>query len=114
MPTVLLVDDDRDLARVTARRLAARGWEVRVEHDGLRALQQLEEERVDVVIADERMPGPGGALLLETVHRAWPGVRLVMLSGAPSPSGRERVAALGGVTLDKAATLGELLEALGG
>ena len=114
MRSVLIVDDDAEVTTALARLLRLRGWRVIEERDGLRALRTLEVEQVDAVIADERMAGAAGAFLLETVHRSWPSVRLVMLSGEPSESGRARVEAIGGVVLTKWMSLGEVLEAIGG
>jgi ActR/RegA family two-component response regulator len=109
--SVLIVDNDAMLRRTLAAVLVARGWKVATQPDGLRALQYLEDNCVDVVIADERMHGPAGPVLLETVHKLCPGTRLVLLSGWPSRVSRERVAALGGVSVVKGDTK-ELLDAL--
>jgi len=107
----LIIDNDPFLLRSLAALLVSRGWTARTKPDGLRALQFLEDTCVDVVICDERMSGPSGAVLLETVAKLCPGTKLVLLSGWPSKVSRERVAALGGVSVIKGDTQ-ELLEAL--
>jgi DNA-binding response OmpR family regulator len=111
---VLIVDDEMALGMALQRLLSRRGWTVVFESDGLRALRRLKTESFDAVIADERMPGPGGAFLLEEVKRRSPTTRLVMLSGDPSDLGRERVEAIGGVVLMKGGPAILLLEAIGG
>ena len=111
---VLVVDDDKPLLSIFARHLPRFGWRVLTAPDGLRALQILDAQPVDVVVVDETMPGPSGAALLEHVHATWPGVRLVLLSGWPSPLGRERAEAIGAQVVMKGEEFATLLEALGG
>jgi two-component system, response regulator YesN len=112
--TCLIVDDESDVSDPLARLLRLSGWRALTERDGLRALQTLEVEQVDAVIADERMPGTAGALLLETIHRAWPHVRLVLLSGLPSKQGTERALAIGARVLSKGCSVADVIEAIGG
>lgn len=114
MRTVLLVDDEPECSAPLARLLTLHGWRALTERDGLRALQTLEVERVDAIVADEQMPGTAGALLLETVHRAWPGVRLVLLAGFPSEAGTERAQAIGAIVLTKGSSVAQVLEAISG
>ncbi len=114
MRTVLLVDDEPEVSDPLARLLRIHGWRALTERDGLRALQTLEVEQVDAIVADEQMPGAAGAFLLETVHRSWPGVRLVLLAGFPSEAGIERAQAIGAVVLTKGSSVAAVLEAIGG
>jgi DNA-binding response OmpR family regulator len=111
---VLVVDDDRPLLEIFSRQLPRFGWKVLTAPDGLRALQLLDSQPVDAIVADEKMPGPAGAALLEHVHATWPGVRLVLLSGWPSEHGRERAKAIGACVVTKGQEFRELLDALGG
>jgi DNA-binding response OmpR family regulator len=110
----LVADDDRSLLEIFRRHLPRFGWKVLAAPDGLRALQILETEDVDAVIADERMPGLSGAALLEHVHETWPWVRLVLLAGWPTPDARERCRKIGACVVMKGAEFQELLDALGG
>lgn len=110
---VLVADDDPSFRAMLSRYLPKFGWRVLAVPDGLRALQLLELERVHAVVADERgMGGPSGALLLEAVHTAWPGTRLILYSGYPSNAAADRVKAIGGFVLTKGTDFGELRETL--
>lgn len=111
---VLIADDDQSLLRIFERHLPQFGWKVLTAPDGLRALQILDSQDVDAVVADELMPGLAGAALLEHVHATWPGVRLVLLAGWPTPYARERCKAIGASVVMKGEEFGELLDALGG
>jgi len=58
--TVLLVDDDRTLVEMVAFMLKRAGFEARAAYDGLRALQILAAEPVDVVVLDVMLPDVDG------------------------------------------------------
>lgn len=69
-PTVLLVDDDRDLLRLLSIRLAAAGYAVVTAESGEQALARLAAERPQLVITDLRMSGMDGMALFEAI-REW-------------------------------------------
>jgi PAS domain S-box-containing protein len=79
-PTVLYVDDERP-------NLTAFAWEfepyyrVLVAESGERALALLEEHEVQVVIADQRMPGTLGSELLAHVRTTRPDTVRMILTG---------------------------------
>lgn len=72
-----------------ARLLRVEGLTVVTVPSALHALQALDDYPVDVVVADLRMPGPSGLLLLQTVRDGWPHVRRVLLTGYPSAESRQ-------------------------
>lgn len=78
---ILLVDDNLDLLRALARQL--RGHTLRLATDVGSAMDQLHDDRLDVVISDYDIPGGDGAILLEAVRRIYPGVQRVLMSGNP-------------------------------
>lgn len=84
MPTVLLVDDEVELADSLALWLESR-CRVRVAYSGQDALQRFDDD-VDVVFLDWNLPGlPGEAVLEELRHRSdseCPAI--VMMSATPS------------------------------
>jgi len=59
-PGVLVVDDNEDFASSMARMLRARGYQVRVEHDGLAGLAAAEASPPDVAFLDIGMPKLNG------------------------------------------------------
>ncbi|NGZ77025.1 response regulator transcription factor [Saccharibacillus alkalitolerans] len=84
MIEVLLVDDE---TYVTESLELTIPWEeigvsaVRRAASGAEALGIMEEEAVDLVVTDIRMPGMDGLQLVEEIGRRWPGVRCILLTG---------------------------------
>jgi len=113
-PTVLLVDDDRELRSIIARALDARGWHVVTAGDGLSALQILEAFYVDAVVSDLHIPGPTGEKLLESARRFSPKCRLILLSGWVTRAARERAEAVGAAIFEKPIELEDLIQELNG
>lgn len=60
MATLLIVDDDRQLAEQLAQRLNLAGHKCYTESSGKRALEVLEQTPVDLVILDVMLPGISG------------------------------------------------------
>ncbi|MBU4311602.1 MAG: response regulator [Candidatus Omnitrophica bacterium] len=57
MPTkVLIVDDERDIIKVTKTRLESKGFEVVCAYDGLSGLDKAKEAKPDIVLLDLFMP----------------------------------------------------------
>jgi DNA-binding response OmpR family regulator len=78
--TVLLVDDDRDIAASLRAVLEARGYRVLTAHDGNAGLALAETEQPDLVVVDMMMPHKSGFLVLETLKRRTGGPRVVMIT----------------------------------
>jgi two-component system KDP operon response regulator KdpE len=88
---ILVVDDDRPLARALAINLRARGYDVDVVLTGRDALAMAARQPPDLVLLDLGLPDVDG---LEVVHglRGWTTVPIVVLSARDDQ--REKVAAL--------------------
>src|SRR3954452_9559196 len=56
MNTVLVVDDDVDIARFIEVNLRLEGFDVMVAHDGLEALDAIAERMPDLALLDVMMP----------------------------------------------------------
>lgn len=77
---VLLVDDDPDFLE-SARRAGARSsHSIRTSLIADEALRLLEQEGLDAVLADYRLPPEDGAELLRRVREARPAVKRVLVS----------------------------------
>jgi DNA-binding response OmpR family regulator len=61
MARILVVDDDLDICTLLSFKLESCGHTVTVEHDGEAALAFLEDQPVDLILADWMMPRMGGA-----------------------------------------------------
>lgn len=80
LPLVLVVDDEELILRTFARVLSRSPVEVVTASNALQALAILHKRSVAVVLSDQRMPGPQGVDLLDTVRERWPGVRRILMS----------------------------------
>jgi DNA-binding NtrC family response regulator len=77
---VLIVDADPVQRQALIDLLAIDGYAVMVASDGEEALLKLEGGQVDLVIADENIPGMSGRELLWECVRRWPGLPFIMLT----------------------------------
>jgi two-component system, NtrC family, response regulator AtoC len=78
--TVLVVDDERTLARSIKLFLEQQGYEAEVAEDGDRALELLERLRPDLVFADVRLPRMTGVELLRKIRAHDPAITVVMMT----------------------------------
>ncbi|HEX6734112.1 MAG TPA: hybrid sensor histidine kinase/response regulator, partial [Azonexus sp.] len=60
LPTVMVVDDSLTVRKITSRLLAREGYQVILAKDGVDALEQLIDERPDVILSDIEMPRMDG------------------------------------------------------
>ncbi len=66
--TVFIVDDDRAICDLLARKFAAVGYRTTTFEDGLSALSEIIEVRPDLIILDKVMPGLDGMMVLEKLR----------------------------------------------
>lgn len=69
MPTILLVEDEPELAHLVARELGAAGYAVHCAADGPSALRLFEEQVPDVVVLDWMLPGMDGLEVLRRLRQ---------------------------------------------
>jgi CheY-like chemotaxis protein len=81
---ILVVDDEQSVRKVIRRSLRAQGYEVCEAGDGPAALSLLASDaaRPRLVITDAQMPGMSGHELAAVISRVYPGVRVILMSGA--------------------------------
>ncbi len=84
--TVLVVDDEPAIRRITTLSLEAFGYRVLVAADGAEALTLYQQRRAEiaVVITDMMMPVMGGEGLIRALVRLNPAVRIICVSGISS------------------------------
>ena len=78
--TVLIVDDERTLARSIELFLEEQGYEAEVAHSPELAVQLLERMHPDLVLLDLRLPKASGLDLLKRIRAYDPGVTVVMMT----------------------------------
>lgn len=66
--TILVVEDDADLAMLTARQLQSRGYRVVCAEDGEKTMLRLEEHPVDLILLDVMLPDCDGHALCERIR----------------------------------------------
>jgi two-component system KDP operon response regulator KdpE len=88
---VLVVDDDRPLARALAINLKAHGYDVTVAHDGRTALTEVSRAHPAVVVLDLGLPDIDGIEVLAGI-RGWSATPVIVLSARSTSA--EKVEAL--------------------
>jgi len=78
---VLLVDDDENVLHGLARALRRQPYQLYTARSGEEAMSILKAHPVDVVVADEQMPGMSGSELLAWIARSYPEVMRIVLTG---------------------------------
>ena len=83
-PGLLLVDDNEHHCWALTRVFEKRGYTVKAAHSVPAACNLLEDWQPEFAVVDLRMPGPTGLSLIPKLKAAFPGVRVVMLTGYAS------------------------------
>jgi len=78
---VLLVDDEEEFTSAAAKVLRRRGFEILVAPNGIKAIEVVEEQRVDAVVLDMKMPGLDGAAVFDRIHKIRPELPVIVLTG---------------------------------
>ena len=81
MGTLLFVDDETSILKTLRRLFIPLGYEVHIAPSGAEGLQILEDNQVDLVMSDMRMPEMDGAEFLKHVAEKWPQTKRVLLTG---------------------------------
>jgi HD-like signal output (HDOD) protein len=94
--SIVFVDDDPALLEGLRVRLYKHrhDWSMKFLLDGARAIAEFEENRVDLIVSDVRMPGMGGGQLLGILKERWPATIRIILSGYSDATQALRLASL--------------------
>lgn len=92
MATILVADDDPDIAELVEIHLAEDGFRVYKAYDGREALQVFAREKIDLAILDIMMPGIDGIRVCEKIREVSM-IPVIMLSAKDSEA--DKVAGLG-------------------
>lgn len=57
---ILIIEDEREISRFMELELGCEGYEVQVEHDGIKGLIAAREQSFDLIILDRMLPGMEG------------------------------------------------------
>ncbi|MFW6290703.1 MAG: sigma-54-dependent transcriptional regulator [Spirochaetota bacterium] len=78
---VLVVDDEKNIRAGLGKAIELDGHNVLLAQDGQEALDLLEEEEIDLIIADLKMPRLSGEELLRRVVESYPTLPVIILTG---------------------------------
>jgi len=84
MLQLLLVDDERSVVETLAETIPWETYGIGTIHEalsGAMALEIMENNAIDIVITDIRMPGMSGIDLITAIQSKWPHVHSILLSG---------------------------------
>jgi two-component system response regulator MprA len=111
--TVLVVEDDRELADVLADALSEYGYRVECAHDGAVAMARLESERPSAIILDLLMPEMDGLEFLGSRrdNSVLSRIPVIVLTGQRGMTNRAR-ALDADIVLEKPVKLLMLVEAI--
>lgn len=77
---LLVVDDEPKLCDLLSSALSQNGVQVFTASNGLHALKVLEQEDIDLVISDWRMPGMDGPQLLGEIKQRYPQLPVIVMT----------------------------------
>ena len=92
---VLVVDDNAEIRSVLRQFLTRRGFAVREAANGDQALLEVNGDRPELVLLDERMPGMDGLVVLKKIKEIDPKIFVVMLTAVEDADVQSDAKALG-------------------
>jgi CheY-like chemotaxis protein len=92
---VLVVDDEQIVCNSCKRILSQQGHNVQTALNGREALERVEEDKYDVLIADWKMPEIDGMEVLRIVKKNHPDIIPIMITGYPSVESAVKAMRLG-------------------
>ncbi len=82
---LLYVDDEAAYRNIFCREMGEdQRFSIETAEDGPTALRMLETRRADIVLTDLSMPGMDGIALLQEIHRRYPEIFVLILTGVNS------------------------------
>ena len=82
---LLIVDDNEGVRHLVSRWLERSGFRVLEAKDGSEAMDLLESERPELILADIRMPKIDGIELARIVKREYPETTVILMTAFSSP-----------------------------
>jgi CheY-like chemotaxis protein len=92
--TILIVDDEETVIGLLARMLERERWTILTAANGEQAINQIKENKINIVISDIYMPGMSGIDLLLQIKELDPALPVILISGQ-AKWGRDQVIAAG-------------------
>ncbi|MBS1502067.1 MAG: sigma-54-dependent Fis family transcriptional regulator [Bacteroidetes bacterium] len=77
---LLIIDDEERLRSLMARILQLEGYEVITAANGKEGLRKLQQDAVNVVLSDVKLPDSNGIELTEQIKKSWPATEVIVLT----------------------------------
>ena len=81
-PTVLLVDDNRDLLQFLERLMAESGWELLTAESAGEARKIFAKRKPNAALLDYMLPDGNGVELAQQLKQQMPGLQVIMMTGS--------------------------------
>jgi CheY-like chemotaxis protein len=96
-PRVLIVDDQREVSRLlkSALETIEQGLEVAEAPSGEEAMLEASRKKVDLLVADFRLPGITGIELMRKMKARNPEMKVILITGVTDPRAREEISRAG-------------------
>lgn len=114
-PTVLLVDDQRDIVRLLHSTLQTLGHQMDLidAPSGEEALLEASRKKIDLLVADYLLPGISGVELMRKIKARNPELRVIFISGVTERKARSEMLGAGAVAVfDKPIPMADFLDAV--
>ncbi len=82
--SILIVDDELLIRDLLYDFFVGQGWQTSVAENGQKALDILEDRKVDLVLTDIRMPEVDGLALTAELRTSYPDIPVVIMTAYPS------------------------------
>ncbi|MDP7237720.1 MAG: sigma-54 dependent transcriptional regulator [Candidatus Latescibacteria bacterium] len=80
-PTILIADDEPEIRKALERIIKHKGFSTKVAADGREALDIIQSDQIDVLLADLQMPRMSGMELLKATKTVNPEIEVIMITG---------------------------------
>ena len=114
-PSVLLVDDQRDIVRLLHQSLQTLGHELEIidAPSGEEALLEASLRKIDLLIADYLLPGISGVELMRKIRARNPTLKVIFITGMTERKARSEMLNAGAVAMfDKPIPMADFLDAV--
>jgi DNA-binding NtrC family response regulator len=81
MCRILFVDDDRDILMMVEQYLQMQGYDITTVNSGLKALDLVKDQDIDIIFTDYKMPEFNGLELLAAVKQYKPEIEVIIVTG---------------------------------
>jgi len=90
-PTVLLVDDNRDLLQFLERLMAESGWDLMAAESASEARKMVAKRKPNAALLDYMLPDGNGVELAQQLKQVVPNLQIIMMTGSMLPPEEEAI-----------------------